>query len=148
MMRFLEELRKKPHSLRVLFAFWGAAMFALLVAGVWSLSLPSRMSNMMVLTEEAEVRPSGWIASVRGSFTGLQDLFVTAEEAEPAQTVTDDNNGPYEINLRTISTSSEPAPDQSTSETGVWARTYENKPGRTVLVATSSDDGGENDVLQ
>jgi hypothetical protein len=55
----LEELRKKPRALKEAYALWGAVALTALVALVWTVSLPTRISDTDALEISGETQAAG-----------------------------------------------------------------------------------------
>jgi len=75
LLRTIENIRRKPKAVRQRYAFVTAATFTLLVAGVWSLSLPARFNAVqqgVIITASPE-RVSSQAASV--PFSGVWSQF-------------------------------------------------------------------------
>ena len=87
----LDTIRQKPKRVRDQYAFGVAASLTLVIAGVWSLSLPSRFgsSNMASLSDASstpvETAPfAGLIAQFKSQFQGMK----AAIDSLPAATGT------------------------------------------------------------
>lgn len=78
MIEKIEALRKKPRHVRNRYAFWIALLITLVIVGVWSLTLPSRISNIegtQAEVPEAESSASSISKNLNSAFSRMKDAF-------------------------------------------------------------------------
>ncbi len=89
MLRKIEALRKAPPHVRNRYAFWVALVVTLLILGVWSLSIPARLSPHEQSVEKAG-EEGGFVAhSIRSIFNSINEYFAPTNTETPATTTPD-----------------------------------------------------------
>lgn len=78
----LEELRKKPKSVRSLYAFWGAAGITSVIAGIWVLFLVINFDQFEGLNIEPTEQTAGAISQY---LSRARERFNLDEEMETEQ---------------------------------------------------------------
>jgi len=138
MLHYIESLRKKPKTLRNLYAFWGALLLTLLVTGVWSMSLPNKMAQMFnrdLLAEQAK-QPSQLLSGMKDIFTSMTASVQNVEQPTPYSATSSTSTTVFEIDMTKLSNST--AQQGATSSTQVWQRSYQLTEGKQVRIGTSS----------
>ena len=144
MWKYLDNLRQQPRPVRQTAAFWGAAIFTLVVVGVWSLSLPERIVSIVYFTDKPVFEPESQLmanfrdlgASLRAAVVGHGELSGTS-----SPTPTSTAQYVYEIDLTELQATNTPtsSPSAASSSARVWARGYEKREGgRPILIATTT----------
>ncbi len=78
----LDNLRTKPKVIRDQFAFMVAVIFTLLVAGVWALSIPSRLARITEGGQATTTTPfAGLFSQFKAQFSDVPAVSTTTEPA-------------------------------------------------------------------
>jgi hypothetical protein len=130
--QYLDTLRQKPKQTRNQYAFGFAVGFTFLIAGVWSLSLPARFSNLGGMaavgsaSSTVSTTPfSGLVDQLKQQFAGVKDAI----QAMPSTTST-----PAQM-PGSVSSSTQ-------IETENALNMQINEENKTALEASSSGDAG------
>lgn len=151
MSKWLERMQQKPKSAREQYAFFGAVGFTLVIALVWVVSLPAKLSSIESRhTSESEYETSGafsdvWSdakANIANIFSSarLQGLSSSTEpEFEDTQGSTTDEVVSDE---RTVSENLEimKLDEETISQIQSQQPEVELPPPRTVLISTTSNE--------
>lgn len=76
---FFDNLRTKPKGVRDQYALAGAICFTLMIGGVWSLSIPARLSTVASsasTTAVASAPMSGFFAQLKSQFSSVKKAVV------------------------------------------------------------------------
>lgn len=78
--QFLDNIRQKPRQARNQYAFGFAICLTLIIGGVWSLSLPSRLSNLGNVAAVGSASSTMSTAPFAGLFNQLKQQFAGAKD--------------------------------------------------------------------
>ena len=116
----LEELRKKPKSLRNQYAFWGALLLTLVIGAVWVVALSVRFGSEPVVPTEIKENSGAFSQFYKEATANLSEIFSTIK------------NPPTDSEATTETASSSENVTTSTVE-------EEEKPsGKAIQIVTSS----------
>lgn len=77
---FFDNLRTKPKIVRDQYALLGAVCFTLMIGGVWSLSIPARLSSVALNASSTNIAAVG-STQASGFFSQLKSQFKSAKTA-------------------------------------------------------------------
>ncbi len=131
--QFLDNLRQKPKPVRNQYAFGFALCSTVIIAGVWSLSLPSRFASLGNTAAVGSATEAASTAPFAGLFNQLKEQFAGAKEVMqqlPGATTTPATAA------NTVSTSTQ-------SDTEAALNMQINEENKTALQASSSATDAE-----
>jgi hypothetical protein len=151
--QFLDSLREKPKAVRDQFALWASVVCIVIVGGVWSMSLPSRLAQTGVAavggasTTIPTAPFAGFFDQLKAQFQGIQAATIptTTVPAAPASTVSSSSLRQTEAALNMqINDENKAAIEASTSRAAAAASDgygygTATTPRQTIMIATTSD---------
>ena len=130
--QFLDNLRQKPKQVRNQYAFGFALCSTVIIAGVWSLSLPSRFANLGNTAAVGNASSTVSTVPFSGLFNQLKEQFAGAKEVLQQ----------LPVGTSTPSTAPDAVSTTTQAETEAALNMQINAENKTAIQASSSDGGG------